>query len=38
MDPLAASTKKRIEKVLEVIKGDISTLGQDEQLHYWLRI
>lgn len=26
MDPLAASTKKRIEKVLEVIKGDISTL------------
>lgn len=26
MDPLAASTKKRIEKVLEVIKGDLSTL------------
>ncbi len=26
MDPLVASTKKRIEKVLEVIKGDLSTL------------
>lgn len=26
MDPLAVSTKKRIDKVLEVIKGDLATL------------
>lgn len=26
MDPLAANTKKRIDKVLEVIKGDLATL------------
>jgi ribosome recycling factor len=26
MDPLAANTKKRIDKVLEVIKGDLDTL------------